>query len=189
LKKENAEKYLQDAGVKYVVVPYDSEGEIFLKDRKYDEATYEKTVDAVRKISWLTEIPGFGKIHVFVVKNPKDHFWTEGSAYVSYQFISPTEYIVRVENAQKGDRIIFAENYDSGWKAFVDNTILSSQPFEQSLNSFVIPKNGSVVLKVFYQPQMWVNKAVWISELTCIIVVIGLLFSGYSWLKSHKMVK
>jgi len=55
-------------------VPYDSEGEIFLSDRKYDNKVYLKVVSEVDKISWLKTNFRFGKIAVFTVPNPKDHF-------------------------------------------------------------------------------------------------------------------
>lgn len=175
LKKDGAERLLQERSVKYVIIPFDSEGELFLKDRKYDEFTYQRTVDAVSQMSWLHEIPGFGRIHVFAVNNPKDHFWTDSNLRLSYRSISPTEYTVRVMNAQKGGQIVFAESYDSGWRAYVNNTVITSQPFEKSLNSFVLPMNGTYTFRVFYQPQEWVNRGVWVSGISLIILIFALV--------------
>ncbi len=174
LEKDGAEKLLQERSVKYVIIPFDSEGELFLKDRKYDEFTYQKTLDAVRQISWLHEIPGFGRIHVFEVSNPKGRFWMEGQLTLSYKFINPTRYNVSVKNVQKGDRIVFAESFDSGWKASLGKILITSQPFEKSLNSFVLPQNGSYTLRVYYQPQEWVDKGVWVSGISLVILVFTL---------------
>ena len=59
--------------VKYIVVPYDSLEEIFLEDREYNNNLYLKTINDLRKLSWLTMLSdkegksSFGKIVVFEV--------------------------------------------------------------------------------------------------------------------------
>ncbi len=181
LKKDGAEKQLQEASVKYVIVPFDSEGEIFLTDRKYDQTLYEKTVEEVEKISWLTEVSELGRIHVFAVNNPKDHFWTDSNLKLFYISISPTDYEIKINNVKRGDKLVFSESYDSGWKAEIVNRqqatsnrkqveIIESTSYEKTLNSFVLPKGGSYTLRVFYQPQEWVNRGVWVSISSIVII-------------------
>ncbi|HEX7042099.1 MAG TPA: hypothetical protein VF189_02525 [Patescibacteria group bacterium] len=199
LKKPNAERLLQDSSVKYVIVPFDSEEELFLKDRKYDEATYEKTVAQVKKISWLKEMSGFGKIHVFELSNSKGHFWTKDNSQISYKEINPTEYVVNLKNAKKGDLLIFSESYDNGWIASIKNlkpktensknSTISSTNYENILNSFVLSQNGDYMVKVFYQPQEWVNIGLWVSGITFTLVVFCLLIFGHSWFGKRKMVQ
>lgn len=53
--------------IKYVVVPKDIEGKIFLEDRKYSEKEYKKTIENLKKISFLIPINHFGEIMVFQV--------------------------------------------------------------------------------------------------------------------------
>ena len=81
------EKLLQELGVKYVVVPTDSQKEIFLKNNTYSVQLYQQTVTDVSKISWLKPVAlpwscglrigdcGLGNLAVFEVPNPKDHFF------------------------------------------------------------------------------------------------------------------
>lgn len=189
LKKENAEEHLEDAAIKYIVVPDDSEGELFLTDRKYDERIFQKTVASISALPYLSEIPGFAKIHVFEVPNAKDHLWTTSSAQISYTQISPTEFNLRITNAVKGNTIIFSESYDKGWKASLPNIIITSKPFEKSLNSFILPQNGSYTLHVYYQPQEWVTVGAWISLVVGIFFLIISIFSAYSWFGKHKMIE
>ena len=176
LQKPSAEKELQDAGVQYVIVPYDSEGEIFLKDRKYNENLYQSTVQHVQNISWLKPLPKMGKIALFEVPNPKDHFFLAGAGKVSYTFINPTEYKVVVEGATKGERLVFSESYDKFWEAtlrlapLAQGKNISSQLYADQLNSFILPQNGSYTMTVFYQPQQWVNIGLYISGATMIIL-------------------
>ena len=115
-------KILQEAGVRYVIVPYDSQGEIFLKDRKYDEKSYLKTIKDVEGIKWLKKVdcsiakllncsdPVFGKVAVFEVPNPRDHFWSpSGNIIKNYKYINPTKYIVELKNAKKEMLLFFGK--------------------------------------------------------------------------------
>jgi hypothetical protein len=191
LRSAGAEKLLQEMGVKYIIVPTDSQKEIFLKNRAYSEALYKRTVSDVSKIKWLKpdhQIPGLA---VFTVPNPKDHFYLESSmknpsagsgqgqeSSVSYTFVNPTKYIVTVKNVHKGDRLIFAESFDPNWVATVNSSTslrVKSQMFAKLFNSFVLPENGSFTMNVYYTPQKWVNIGAIISLLTVIVLIVLLL--------------
>lgn len=60
---------LEQEGIVYVVVPYDTAGEIFLTDRVYDQTIYEQTVEAVDKIPWLVPVETFTKVRVWSLKS------------------------------------------------------------------------------------------------------------------------
>jgi hypothetical protein len=75
LQNPKTEEILINSSIRYVVVPEDIYGRIFLTDRKYDEKVYKKTINEVEKIDYLNKINGYGKIGVFEVKKPKGHFW------------------------------------------------------------------------------------------------------------------
>lgn len=172
---------LQDISVKYVIVPYDSQEEIFLKDRKYDERLYLETIKSVRKITWLKELKGFGKIAVFEVSNPKDHFYIIGNnllkdRQVEYEYLNPTEYKVTVEDTVKGDILVFSESFDTGWVARNGINVKSRE--YNNLNSFILPKDGTYSFTVYYEPQKWVNVGLVVSSLTLTLILIFLGF-GY----------
>ncbi len=194
------EKLLQESGVKYVIVPYDSLGQIFLSNRKYNQNLYFKTVSDVKKTPWLKEIKGFGKIAVFEVPNPTDHFYISNqpsatshqplaisNQKVKYKYISPVEYRVEVKNAKKGDIIIFSENYDARWMATAlpplnvklktENVKIESTKFDNRFNSFVLPSDGNYDLKIYYTPQDFVNIGLVISTITLISTLSFLIFN------------
>lgn len=185
--RSSREKMLQEAGVKYVIVPYDSEGEIFLKDRKYDEKLYQQIVASVSAVPWLTRVPGFGKIAVFEVPNPKGHFYIDGCGLrvtgcrvSSIHMINPTKYEVTVNNVQKGDRLVFSEGYDRYWVARPKMQDARSKMQESSLydgrfNSFVLPQSGSYTLTIYYTPQNYVNIGLWISGITALVLGVSLI--------------
>lgn len=186
LTDRGVEKLLQEASIKYVIVPFDSEKEIFITDRKYDNTRYQKTISRLREIKWLREVEGFGKITVFEIENPKDHFWSPTSKIkISYKFINPTNYMVSVNNAKKGDRLVFSEKFDNYWKA---QQIIGggSQAAESNLesskfsifNSFILPENGDYSLEVYYKPQEWVDIGTRISVITFVLAVVAFVIAS-----------
>lgn len=117
LKKESTLLLLQESSVKYIIVPYDSLGEIFLTDRKYDNKMYEATLKDIESIPYLKRQHAFGKIGVYEIPAPKDHFWSPNASLdIKYKYINPTNYQVSLKSVKKGDTLIFAESYDKGWK-------------------------------------------------------------------------
>jgi hypothetical protein len=168
----NSQSLLQASAVKYVIVPYDSQGEIFLRDRKYDEKAYLQTVIDMGLIPWLKRVEGFGKIAIFENSNYKDHFWSaDQNLRINYKYISPVEYSVEVNNSKKGDILVFSENFDENWIAENPKFQVHSSKFDNKFNSFVLPINGDYILKIYYTPQDYVNIGLAVS----IISLVGLI--------------
>jgi len=177
---KTSELLLQESGVKYVIVPYDSQGEVFLKDRKYSHEVYFKTIEEVGKVEWLKRVEGFGRIAVFEVLSPRDHFWSLSQGLtVEYAYINPTKYILNVKNAKKGDVLVFSESFDKYWEARNESTKLKvpSVKYNKLFNSFKLERDGDYSFEVYYEPQKWVNIGVAISLVT-LISVLGLLGIG-----------
>lgn len=181
LKEANTEKVLRDLSVKYIIVPYDSEGEIFLDDRKYSEKQYKEAVSDLRKVTWLRELPHLGKIHVFELANSKDHFWTPSATLkINYGYIKPTEYKIQVRNAKEGDLLIFSERFDRNWLAQNSGERLRSSKYKD-LNSFRLPKDGDYELRAYYEPQSLVNLG--------LVISIGSLIAAITTLVGQKVKK
>lgn len=169
------EATLQEMSIRYVIVPYDSVGEIFLTDRKYDENQYTKTLAEIRKTSWLQEYKHIGKIVIFKLPNSKNKFFSFSSdSQVSYVEKNPTEYIVTIKNGHKGEKVIFTDTYDSHWIATYKNQPQKSLLYDKMFNSFVLPHNGDQSLQILYTPQQWVWYGLLISALAltgCIVLL------------------
>ncbi|MEK7450809.1 MAG: hypothetical protein AAB662_02630 [Patescibacteria group bacterium] len=169
---------LQEAAVKYVIVPYDVDGEIFLSDRKYDEKAYEQTVSELKNIRWLKHILNYGKIAIFEVPNPKNHFWSQSQPGLTITFkkINPTEYLVNVENAKQGEELVFSEGYDRYWAADINGKRIFSKRFHTIFNSFILPENGKYSIRVLYLPQEIMPLAFFISTASFILAIITLSY-------------
>jgi len=187
LKNPKTEKILQEASIKYVVIPEDIDGKIFTTDRKYDESIYRKTLSGIEDITYLSKAKEYGKIAVFEVKNTQDHVWsTSQDIKIEYQQLHPTKYKISVKDAKKGDVIVFAESYDVFWKAVVkfnnkpasfieiQNTAYNSG--DQKLNSFVLPDSGSYEIELQYTPQAWMNMGTYVSGATLLVVIVYVIF-------------
>lgn len=178
LRTPEIKKILQESSVKHVIIPYDSEEEIFLKDRKYNERLYLQIVKDISSIEWLKRIDGFGKIAVFEVPSPRDHFWSPSTSLrINYKFINPTKYEITVKNAKKNDIVVFSESFDKYWIARNSEFRIQSLKFHDRFNSFVLPKEGNYDLRIYYTPQDWVNIGVGIS-MTTLILILGFLGFG-----------
>jgi len=56
---------LRKMGVKYIIIPFDSEGEIFLYERRYDEEARWKLEGFLDTIPWLKKVEVVDKIEVY----------------------------------------------------------------------------------------------------------------------------
>jgi len=173
LKKPNTERILRDLSVKYIIVPYDSEGEIFLDDRKYNEKKRREVEVELDKVSWFKKINRFNdlnhfsKITVYEIENPQDRFWSPSKTLgIEHKFVNPTKYLVQVKNAKRGDLLVFSEGFDRHWIARNSEFKVKGSRFGGGLNSFVLSKDGNYDLEIYYEPQKWVNIGLIISGLT-----------------------
>lgn len=177
LAETKTEKLLEEASIKYIIIPYDSEGEIFLTDRKYDEKKYKEAISQLDTISWLKKNNHFGKIIVYELPTFKDRFWSpQNHLKISYKYINPVKYQVHVVDARKGDVLVFAESYDKGWSFSSSNFKVNSSKFNGKFNSIVLPKNGNYYLDVYFEPQKWVDLGTTISLMSLGIIMLSLIY-------------
>jgi len=184
LNQPGTEKLLQESGVKYIVIPTDSQKEIFLKDNLYSAKLYKQTVLAVSKIQWLKKLKQFNNLVIFEVQNPQDHFWIfvknnllKNESF-SYKKINPVLYSVSVKNVKKGDLLVFSEGFDQHWVIVDESKRIhkeSSLPYDKRFNSFVLPQDGSYTFDIYYTPQKWINIGIVISLISLGFVCISFI--------------
>ncbi len=176
---------LRRLSIKYVIVPYDVNGEIFVTDRKFDNVKYLKTIEIIEKVDGLFEIDRFGKVKVYEVPDPQPHFWSEKKGLIgNVEVKNPTHYRVDILDAEAGDELVFAESFDAFWFARKTETLdrkidlstsLPSNPHQLKLNSFTLREAGNYTLDVFYLKQKYVEVGGMISMGTLITVLVIIL--------------
>lgn len=179
LTKDNTIELLRLYGVKYIIVPYDSEQEIFLKNRSYDSEQYEKTITSLENISSLTRISTFKNIGVFEVNNYNDRIWSSKKIVNNYKYISPSKYEITLINVKKGDMLYFSESYSKYWRIIINN---KKNDYEiqsvnyNGINSFKLNLEGNYSVSLVYIPQMYVNMGVVFSGIVLIICLCVFVF-------------
>jgi hypothetical protein len=164
---------LSQMGVKYVVIPFDPGGELFVAEYKYNSQQRQETEEFLDTISWLEKLSGFGSIAVYELPEPKDHFFFEfGGEVVDWQMINPTKYLVKVKISQPSARLVFSETHDTYWQA----NGVSSEKFSFGLNSFILSNPGEQQLIVEFTPQKYVYWGGIVSLLTLTICVVSLIY-------------
>jgi len=174
---------LRNASIRYVIVPYDINGELFIEDRRYSSLKYEYTVNSLRNVPWLKEITGFGNIKIFEVPDWKDHLWVLGSGDVKYTFINPTQFNIQISNASIGDRLIFTEFFNPNWVLIYENKVLPSVIYMNKFNSFPIPQ-GTYEAKVYFAPQKFTDIGLFISVCSLLFFfILALVLNKNIWKK------
>lgn len=181
-KQKETQRTLTNSSVKYIIIPYDSQGEIFLKDRKYNNNLYLFTLEQLKPTPWLKNVRQIGKIYIFEIENYKDHFWTDSKTLsIKYERISPVNYKLYLENVKSNDKLIFSEKYDKNWTLQeVDNAknILYSVPYDKAFNSFNLQEEGSYTAQLYYGPQIYVITGIIIGFITLVLTLFYLLIGS-----------
>lgn len=187
LTNSNAESFLKENSIGYVIVPYDSQEEIFLTDRKYDDKKYRQALNDLREVEYLDEIREFKKIGVFKVNKTQPQFSSSNSnSGVEVQRINPSSYILNITNATTNDVIIFTDTFDSNWHAKTESSesrIQSVRSEKYNQNTFKPSQTGNYKLYVKYAPQQIVNTSSILSLLTLVCIVVILITI---WIKNRK---
>jgi hypothetical protein len=166
-----SEKELAEMGVKYVIIPFDSEGEIFLEDRQYSPEKRIELEEKLDQVSWLEKIEGFGKIAAYQTPGHRGHFFVnEERPSISWVMINPTKYSLQVKDASQPFELYFSETYDELWQAKIGEKIIPSTEFE-GLNSFTIDQTGEFEVLVEFAPQKYVYWGLALSGLTALLVL------------------
>lgn len=153
LKTQKVKEYIQALSIKYVIVPYDALGEIFIRDRKYDAKQYLNIIENLEKISWLKRINGFGRIAVFKIENPKDHFWIKEGKIV-YKMQSFDRYSLKISIVSP-TVLIFSETYNPYWVMQIDNKFIPAEKTRDGTISFKVEKTGNYNAMVYFSKRLY----------------------------------
>jgi len=173
LRKSGTEEYLSKLGIKYIIVPYDPRGEIFVKDRKYDAMEYKNTVAELEQIPWLSRVVGFEKIAVFKIKiDPKDLFWLEEKGTITYTADDLAHYSIsaKIDSPQK---LVFSENFHPEWQLVLNNKIIHAEKTAEGLNSFLLSEGNYQGEVVFSGDRYYVyGKIISLGTIALIVVFL-----------------
>lgn len=181
LKKPGSIEELENMSIKYIILPSDPEGEIFLTDRRYDEEKYQTIVKNLYALNIFSNKQKFGKIVIGELPHARNHFsiirngeYVEG--VIDYDKINNERYILNLRNIQEGDILIFSEKYDPGWTVRLPTSKQGATPFHERLNSFLISEGGNYVVEVYYRPEKFLVIGYFISAISFLGTGVFLVF-------------
>jgi len=187
LKKSETKILLKELSVKYVIIPYDSLGELFLKDGKYDQVKRDKIEQDLRMVKWLKWLDGWEKIAIFETTGFKDRFFINSltrelvNSLIKWRMVNSTKYEVEVKNANRPFTLVFSESFNPFWVAISNGEIINSERTIHNLNSFRFSKIGNYNLEICFLGQNYLNYGLTISFVTILGLVVALFM-----LKSKK---
>lgn len=166
--------------VKYVVLPYDSQGEIFVDDRKYSERQRNQFQTILDANSYLKKVSIAGldaSISLYELVGYKDHVWLEGdsNATLTWHMMSPSLYTLYISGVRQGTTLVFSESYDPHWAVRLGSQLIYSKKTPDMLNSFVLPSAGNATATLEYTPQQYVWYGLGISVVGLVVAVSMLM--------------
>lgn len=169
------EHFLRSIGVRFVILPFDSQGELFLEDKKYSEAmrTYiEKELD---KVSWLKKHSEFNSLAVYELAGKTNDLFVLASSEkkVYWRMINPTKFEVELDLLEDKNLLIFSQRYDSGWLAKLGKKEIPNKKIDLYNMGFEVLEKG--VYTIEYAPQKYAYYGYGVSLVTlafCLIVSI-----------------
>ncbi len=164
---------LGDLGIGYVMIPYDSLGELFLTDRKYDEKKRQEYETVLDRVGWLTKVRS-GNLTIYQTPRRRDLFWLSSNEALTYKRIRPDRYAVSL-TVNAPAMIYFSQTYHPGWVLRAGNTSIRSQRSPKGLNSFEILSPGMYEGVVEFEPQKYVEWGLAVSLLTVLGMVLAFM--------------
>lgn len=97
-------------------------------------------------------------------------------ASLSYDFVSPTQYVVHIKNATRPFDLIFDEAYDSNWQAYYQG-VKGQNPDKayEMVQAYHINTLGSYDVTIEYRPQKFVDIGLILSAVGVLIVITALI--------------
>jgi hypothetical protein len=89
--------------------------------------------------------------------------------------LSPTEYVLNIENGNEQSFLISSISYDNGWKAYLNGTEISPTRMNDVLLGFPINETGSLQIRLVFTGQKYVTLGYSITLASCSAIFAGSL--------------
>jgi hypothetical protein len=181
IKDSKNDEQLARYGVKYIIVPTDVKGELFVTDRKYDANLRQSVISAIDATNRFMPLHVAGDIAIYKVPLQYSHayFINQPDALVSMRKKSAVQYEVFLPKQDMDTKLIFSESYNPYWKLSVKGVDLRPTRTPDNLQEYHIPKGLSGAATISYIPQRVVWIMLWVGVCICIVLCILLYRSAF----------
>lgn len=169
-KSATTQALLAKSGIQYIIIPYDSQGELFLDDRAYSQKEREAVEQALDDVAWFLKKEGLKTIAVYELPYFDDLFILQREnnmqKRVNWEKHNGSTYTLRLNDVKKGEKLIFSQNYDPFWVLKVnDNRIYPERSSPHNME-FTLPQGGKYTVMIEYIPQRFAMYGYVLSGLT-----------------------
>lgn len=172
LKRRGAADYLSSVSIKYIIIPSDPYGEIFLNDRMYSESERNKYEKALNDIPWIKKIID-DKITVYEVSQPKGLFHSKGKSTIYYDKVSSVEF--HLSGSSIDEDLIFSQNYHPLWIAELEGKKIKAEKTKSGVMKFSIPDKTNKIIKVKFEGKSIYQKSLAVSIGAFFLLAVALL--------------
>lgn len=188
ISRPDAQEKIKSAAIKFIIVPYDSEGEIFTNDRKYDEDKWQEAVKTLDRVPWFINKQLMGRLVVYEVPNPYGRFRLVQNGIFNDQNIAylsqgTTRYSLVISGPGE---LIFSESFNPSWMAKINGATISSIRTRDGYNSFVLPETGTHAIDIYFDQENAYTYGRWVSLATFIILIGVWVFVGRGSRKKYE---
>lgn len=175
LDKENTYNFVRSLSVRYVVIPYDPNGEIFIKDRSYDNTLRQLFIDKLDTIPWLVRDHSFKNLAVYYLSDMYGRFYLlmDGNvirSLIPFREIQANHYVIHV-SINKPSILIFSEHYNPYWIATANGRKINSTQTSFGLNSFALSEKGTYNVDITFTQQNIYNYGTIVSLVTAFSII------------------
>lgn len=176
--KKIIQEYLSDRAIKYIILPYDTYGEIFLDDRKYSEKEREKYKKVLDNTYWLKKIQDDNLTIYKLSQNPKGLFFSKSEEQIAYTKISDVEYEIILNRSVDQD-LFFSQNYHPLWVVHYSGETIHPMRTNDGLIKFHLPSGVKKITLLFegrniYKKSLNITITT-ILSLTLVLLVVKLI--------------
>lgn len=155
LNKPETISLLRESAVRYVVVPFDSQEELFLTDRKFDANLYSSLRKKMQEVNGLKRVASFRSMDVYEISSVKDHIWLDPADPISsdtpivWSQLSPVRYSVSVDG-HKGDTVVFSESFSRFWKVREKQNTREVSSYKKILIGYSLQREGQSKFEFYH---------------------------------------
>lgn len=100
-------------------------------------------------------------------------FFNQASPEVSFEYVNPTRYRVKIEPAELPYMLVFSENFNQFWQFRTKSQVFHSVPLYSTLNGFNLPPSERVEGEIVFSLQKYIYPGMLVSILVLAAAIIS----------------
>jgi hypothetical protein len=169
---------LQELGINYIILTPDTEKNIYIFDKKYDDSIKQYYKNKLENITWMNKIENSQNLEIYKTRNQSGLFTSRnsiGADILPFTMKNPTEFEIDIRSP--GQPITFTQSYSNRWTLHQDGTTTTSIPNKFGMNEFPTNNTKQGKAKVSFRGQDFATAGFKLSLATIVLTIgIGVIY-------------